>query len=423
MIAAQLQHLGLNYLLLNKSARPGDAWRHRYKTVRSHTPNYTDHFPFLKYPTNWPKWPIGEDLARWCDAYSDIMGLNIINNANVTTIDQDAQTLQHSLHVTLPNDEQRVLTANQVVLATGLFPGAPKLPEFAGQETFKGEIYHTMDHKSASQIADVQNKKVVIVGAGTCAHDVAKDFVQHGAKSVSMIQRGRTMVMSTDTLEKFALAQWKTPGLSTDDADLLGISMSAVLALTLGAASIPLMDANDKEMLDGLEKAGLSVGRGKDGVTCFDYQYLKGGQIYIEQGASQMIIDGRIKVHRSPKGIKEFHQGGIVLQNGTNVDADVIVLATGYKTAESALAQMMQPKVAEEANDWLWFDEEIERRGVSVPMHSLLSKFSPIHSTKPHNTNRLVLASAFRAWFVVHDRKHFLGPTVLGAFGCTNCRL
>ena len=49
------------------------------------------------------------------------------------------------------------------------------------QESFKGEIIHTSEHTSARNNA---GKKVVVIGAGVSAHDVAADHVENGVGEV-----------------------------------------------------------------------------------------------------------------------------------------------------------------------------------------------------------------------------------------------
>lgn len=46
------------------------------------------------------------------------------------------------------------------------------------QDKFKGEMYHTSKFKSAKENA---GKRVLVVGAGTSAHDIAREHVKHDA--------------------------------------------------------------------------------------------------------------------------------------------------------------------------------------------------------------------------------------------------
>ena len=54
-------------------------------------------------------------------------------------------------------------------------------PVFKTQENFKGEILHTTEFVSANNNA---GKKVVIIGTGTSAHDVAEDHVKNGVGEI-----------------------------------------------------------------------------------------------------------------------------------------------------------------------------------------------------------------------------------------------
>lgn len=45
-------------------------------------------------------------------------------------------------------------------------------------------------------------------------------------------------------------------------------------------------------------------------------------------GASQMIVDGKIKM-KSDSELDRFTEGGLLFKDGSRLEADVIVLATG----------------------------------------------------------------------------------------------
>src|SRR5882757_7679273 len=51
--------------------------------------------------------------------------------------------------------------------------------------------------------------------------------------------------------------------------------------------------------------------------------------IISDVGASQMIIDGKIKL-KSDGPISRFTQRGLLFEDGSTLDADVVVFATGY---------------------------------------------------------------------------------------------
>ena len=94
---------------------------------------------------------------------------------------------------------------------------------------------------------------------------------------------------------------------------------------------IPLynqMREKDAEFYAGLEKAGFWLDWGDDGSGLFMKYLRRGSGYYIDVGASQLIIDGKIELAHG--NVKEITEDAVVLEDGTVLPADVIVYATGY---------------------------------------------------------------------------------------------
>ncbi|KAL4749580.1 hypothetical protein BDW72DRAFT_194717 [Aspergillus terricola var. indicus] len=364
-IAAHLQNLGLNYLVVDKLSRPGDSWRARYDTVKLHTPIYTDHYPFLKYPTNWPRYLDQAHITNWMEHYEDIMGLNVRHSTLASNFQYNEPTRLWSVDLHSKDGTQTV-HAKHVVLATGLLGGIPNRPTFPREASFKGQVLHTSAHKSAALMPEALKKKITIIGSGTSAHDIAQDFVNHGAENVTMVQRGAMYVVSRDSIERIQLQLWNTPGVSLEDADLLSHSLPTAVARTLSVGESQMMSANDKEMLDGLERAGMTVKRG-DGDSLVDYQLVKGGHFYADQGACQMIIDGRIKVRRCEQGVLGYYEDGVILADGTKIDSDVVILATGFELSAKLIERLMGKDVMDKVGKICALDDSQERIGVWKP--------------------------------------------------------
>src|SRR5262249_33388440 len=155
-----------------------------------------------------------------------------------------------------------VVTPHHLVLATALISNYANRPEFENENSFAGQIYHSNKHKSASQTPDIGSKKVVVIGAGTSAFDIAQDFVNCGSKDVTLIQRSPLFVVSLEAQEKVVLPAWKM--MPMDDADLVSNSMPVPIALTMMVGATQAMAQHDAPLLSGLEKAGLSIKRGED---------------------------------------------------------------------------------------------------------------------------------------------------------------
>ncbi|KAJ5939736.1 hypothetical protein N7466_002870 [Penicillium verhagenii] len=353
-LAAHLQELGLKYLIVDKASRVGDAWRTRYDTIKLHTPTETGHYPFLKYTSDSPRYLDKEDILKWMEHYQQTLDLKVRYETLARNIEYNESTQQWSVELQTNGSVEKI-NPKHVVLATGVFSDIPIRPDLPGEKLFKGQIYHTLTHKTATSIPDLQNKKVTIIGAGTSAHDVAQDFVNHGVGTVTMVQRSSMFT-----------SLWNTPGVSTEDADLLANSLPTAVVRTLGLGMTQMITANDKAMLDGLEKAGLAVKR-DEGENLLDYLLVNGGHFYFDQGASQMIIDGRIKVQRCEQGVQGFDAEGIILGDGTKIQSDIVILATGVHGADKMIEQIVAKEFMDKVGDVASLDDSQERKGVWRP--------------------------------------------------------
>ncbi|KAF6807862.1 flavin-binding monooxygenase [Colletotrichum sojae] len=366
MLGARLKHMGIKTLLIERGSRLGSSWRKRYQSVTLHTPTYTDHWAFMKIPETWPRFLTGDKVAEFMEHYGQLMGLDILYDREVKKVTWDEKAQKSRVEIRTWAGTQ-VIYARHVVLATGIFDDdKPILPDVPGREDFKGTMFHSKSHTSAADIPDLGAKKVVVVGAATSGHDISADFVAHGAKEVTMVQRSPIFSISRESWETFMLALWTIPGLSTEEADMVGNAIPLGIIRKMSIGLTQAMAEHDKAVHDGLKRAGLALREGRDGYGLADYQLIKGGQYYIDQGACDMIVDGRIGIVRCEGGIQEFTETGMTLADGTQLEADVVVFATGFHTNVATIERLWGPEVVKTLHEKSKFgklDEEQERSG------------------------------------------------------------
>ena len=153
---------------------------------------------------------------------------------------------------------------HHLVLATGIFAQKPIMPEIPGQNVFTGQAYHAMHHKAARRVPSLPDKNVVILGSGTSAHDIAQDFVNSGAKSVSIVQRHAIFSVSTKAIEDTYFSLWAQPGVSTEEADIIANSFPTAVVRTLNIGQTAQMEEHDKELMAGMEKAGFLLKKARE---------------------------------------------------------------------------------------------------------------------------------------------------------------
>jgi hypothetical protein len=153
----------------------------------------------------------------------------------------------------------------------------------------------------------------------------------------------------------------------------MGESLPYPVMLKLGTDLTKRIAAVEHENLEGLEKAGFKLDYGVDGGGIGRLYFTRGGGYYVDVGASKLIIEGKIKVHQSPGGIVGFSPSGMILNDGgnegkgTELPADIVVLATGYDNMRTSLRKALGDKVADRAKDVWDLDEEGELNAMWRP--------------------------------------------------------
>ena len=75
-LGARLRQLGVDHLVVDRHARPGDQWRSRYKSLCLHDPVWYDHLPYLPFPPNWPVFAPKDKIGDWLEMYTRVMEIN-----------------------------------------------------------------------------------------------------------------------------------------------------------------------------------------------------------------------------------------------------------------------------------------------------------------------------------------------------------
>ncbi|GKT50479.1 putative indole-3-pyruvate monooxygenase YUCCA4 [Colletotrichum spaethianum] len=359
-IAVRLRHLGIPTLMIDRNEHVGDSWRKRYRTLMTHDPIQYCHLPFLPFPADWPMFMPKDKLADWLESYAKIMELNIWTSTNIEETSYDSHSKLWTIKLRRADGTIRTIRPRHVVLATGQ-AGDPITPTFRGQDGFRGQVYHGSQHSDASAIKDLAGKKVVVVGSGNSSHDICQNFYESGAAEVIMVQRGGTYVITANKgLFLMHKGMYDEGGPPTEDADIAAQSMPIPVQFALQAHGTKAIAAVDRELLDGLSKAGFKLDFGADGSGIYRKYITRGGGYYIDIGCSKLIADGKVKVHHSPEGISGFTPNGLALADGATLEADIVVLATGYDGMRSSARKILGDEVANRVKDCWDLDEQGE---------------------------------------------------------------
>jgi putative flavoprotein involved in K+ transport len=343
-LGARLRQLRVPTIIVDKRGRPGDQWRSRYKSLCLHDPVWYDHLPYLKFPANWPVFTPKDKIADWLESYTKIMELNYWANCEVTNARYDAQAREWV--VRLERDGRPVvLRPAQLVLATGM-SGRPNLPSFPGMDSFRGDQHHSSAHPGP---AAYRGKRCVVVGSNNSAFDICGALWENGA-DVTMVQRSSTHIVKSATLMDIGLKalyseEAVADGITTEKADMIFASIPYRL---LAGFQIPLYDAmreRDKDFYDRLEAAGFRHDWGEDGSGLFMKYLRRGSGYYIDVGAADLVADGEVKLAQGQ--VDHLTPSSVVLCDGTELPADLVVYATGYTSMNGWAAELISQEVAD----------------------------------------------------------------------------
>ncbi|MBB4184688.1 putative flavoprotein involved in K+ transport [Sinorhizobium terangae] len=344
-LGARLRQLNVPAIIIEKNERPGDSWRKRYKSLCLHDPVWYDHLPYIPFPENWPVFAPKDKIGDWLEMYTRVMELNYWGSTTCKSAKYDEQAKEWSV-VVERNGEEVVLRPKQLVLATGM-SGKPNIPKLKGQDVFKGEQQHSSEHPGPDAYSD---KKVVVIGSNNSAHDICAALWEGGA-DVTMVQRSSTHIVRSDTLMDIGLGELYSEravaaGMTTRKADLIFASLPYRIMHEFQIPLYEKMRERDAKFYADLEKAGFMLDWGADGSGLFMKYLRRGSGYYIDVGACDLVIDGSIKL-KSGSDVSHLTEDAVVLKDGTEIPADLVVYATGYGSMNGWAADLISKEVAD----------------------------------------------------------------------------
>ena len=166
-----------------------------------------------------------------------------------------------------------------------------------------------------------------------------------------MLQRSSTHIVKSDSLMEIGLGDLYSEravagGMTTRKADLIFASLPYRI---MHEFQIPIYDRireKDADFYAALEKAGFMLDFGDDESGLFMKYLRRGSGYYIDVGACDLVIDGSIKL-KSGVDVSHLTENSVVLKDGTELSADLVVYATGYGSMNGWAADLISREVAD----------------------------------------------------------------------------
>jgi hypothetical protein len=349
-IAARLNQLGVDTLVVEKWPRIGDSWRKRYHSLALHNSIHVNNLPYMPFPPTWPNYIPKDMLGLWFESYAQIMEINHWTSTEFTKGEWDEAAKHWNATLKLADGSERLLKPRHIVFANGV-SSYPLKPDIPGLEEFEGDVIHSEGFDSGAPYA---GKKAIVIGTGSSGNDIALDLHSFGVDT-TIVQRGSTTVVSIEPSAKLNYALYDE-GLSVEECDLIGLAATPPLVIKAYQLAVKRMMDLDKEMIEGLEKIGFKYDIGEDG-TGHQMKYRRrGGGYNLDAGSSALMIKGEIGLIQNDE-IESYCAKGARMKDGSIVEADVIVLSTGYypqgELVRRALGEDMASKIGP-----IWGEDE-----------------------------------------------------------------
>ncbi len=343
-LGARLRQLGVPHVVIDAHERPGDQWRKRYKSLALHDPVWYDHLPYLDFPKNWPVFSPKDKIGDWLEMYTKVMEVPYWGSTTAKSARYDEATGEWEVVVDRAGEEL-TLRPKQLVMATGM-SGKPNVPTIPGQDRFRGDQHHSSKHPGPDAYV---GRKAVVIGSNNSAHDICAALWEAGV-DVTMVQRSSTHIVRSDTLMDIGLGalyseQALENGVTTQKADLIFASLPYKIMHQFQIPLYAQMKERDADFYERLEKTGFRLDWGDDGSGLFMKYLRRGSGYYIDVGACELVANGDIKLAHGE--VKELTEDSVVLADGTELPADLIVYATGFGSMNGWAADLISQEVAD----------------------------------------------------------------------------
>jgi cation diffusion facilitator CzcD-associated flavoprotein CzcO len=341
-VAARLQRLGIDYLVIDRNPRPGDNWRNRYESLALHGPSPLYYLPYFPHPAFTPENLPKDRFADYLESYVRMFGLVYWGGAEFTEASFDDAAQRWKVTLRRDDGSVREMHPEHLVMATGDSGTRPFIPELKGLEDFGGRVLHSSEFKSGSEFHET---RALVVGVGTSGHDIALDLYRHDAE-VTILQRSPTTVISLETSLEAYPDHNSLSAEEVDDAFLMSLFLPEQLMGERLRGYNEHSNQKEAELYEALEAVGMRIDTDVDNGGWVMKFHRYHGRYYLDVGCSGVIASGGIAVKQT-EDIETFIPTGIRMVSGATQDFDIVVLATGYNSLNEDVENRLGPEIGQ----------------------------------------------------------------------------
>lgn len=177
-IAHGLKRARRDFVIVDRHARIGDAWRHRWDSLELFTPRALDGLPGLPFPGGPTPFPGKNDIADYQEEYCRANAFPVRSGSEVSAVRKVEGGLEADVGAA-------TLRVKAVVVATGQFH-APNIPSLGSGLDDRVLQLHSEEYRRPTDLPD---GPVLVVGAANSGAEIAVEVARHRPTAVAISKR------------------------------------------------------------------------------------------------------------------------------------------------------------------------------------------------------------------------------------------
>ena len=321
---------GLVPFILNKTPSPGGLWKGVpneigvWDSLHANAMKYIFSFSDHLWNEEDPDYPSASQVCTYLDEYIDKHSLLQYFNFDCKVTGLSKHGEDYIVNWT-QGGETREKVFKYVILATGRC--SREISHFENTDIFKGVLIKGGEYRNPSVF---EGKNVVCVGRGFTSSDIALEASNTAAK-VTQIWRKNMLIIKKYLHEvPFEVALYSTKGLQSNYSIVSPPEYSQSIAKFLVG-----LFGNPSEVLP---EWGIPEN------TTEQYKVIVCGQDYLSAISSK-------KITAVQGTVESFYENGVVLSDGSRIEAEVVVLGTGYVADYGYLSDEIKQTLQYEENN------------------------------------------------------------------------
>lgn len=276
--AYYLRRTDLNFLILDEQESCGGAWLTTWDSLRLFSPADHSSLPGWLMPKTEDGFPSKDHVINYLCKYEERYDFPVKRPVSVTSVEKDAGSFKIKTSA-------RDFSAKTVISATGTWK-APFISKIKGIDIFRGKQIHSADYRNPNELKD---KNVLIIGEGNS---------------------GAQILAEVSKVANTSWATLKDPEYLPDDVD--------------GRVLFNVATAKYKAEKEGKK---------------FDPAKYDIGNIVMVPPVKEARERGVLK---SKGSFKELTETGVVWEDGTTEEFDVVIWCTGFHFATNHLENLVE---------------------------------------------------------------------------------